>query len=259
MRNQQTKGQYMNRRTGKVARLPADVREEINRMLDDGKPYRQIIDSLAGRGHPGINAMNLSNWKAGGFQDWLRERQRLRLAQDIGTQDPNALVALADARFLEILQALNGADLGRLLQGKPEQMVQLMRMYVSFSRHCLDREKHEQHTQSPQAAEPRVPAAGKNPPASAPVRAASTIVPLFPVDAAAATSSGSSSSPEKPLMPLPPEMMAAFFGAPPNAAAAAAASQRLHRQPGGASAARGHGGDLLPRDWRRPGCPRKAY
>ena len=40
----------MNRQKGKVARLRAETRDQVNRMLDDGRPYQEIIGWLADRG-----------------------------------------------------------------------------------------------------------------------------------------------------------------------------------------------------------------
>src|SRR5436189_6333591 len=59
------------RRTGVIARMPRAVRDEVNRMLDDGWPYEKIIEWLAANGHPGVNKDHVSNWKDGGYQDWV--------------------------------------------------------------------------------------------------------------------------------------------------------------------------------------------
>src|SRR5258708_36330253 len=63
--------QSMSGRNGKVARLPLAMRKEITRLLDDGIPYKIIIEKL---GEPGkhLNEDNLSNWRLGGYQDYLR-------------------------------------------------------------------------------------------------------------------------------------------------------------------------------------------
>jgi len=62
------------RRNGKVARLPKAVRDRINVMIQDGVTYLKIIERLGAEGE-GLNEDNLSNWKQGGYQDWLREIQ----------------------------------------------------------------------------------------------------------------------------------------------------------------------------------------
>jgi hypothetical protein len=62
------------RRNGKVARLPKAVRDQLNTMLLDGVSYPEIISSLGPAGD-GLTEMNLSNWKNGGYVDWLRENQ----------------------------------------------------------------------------------------------------------------------------------------------------------------------------------------
>jgi len=68
------------RRNGKVARLPKIVRDKINVMIQDGVTYLQIIDRL-GPDDQGLTENNLSQWKAGGYMDWLREQQLARVLQ----------------------------------------------------------------------------------------------------------------------------------------------------------------------------------
>lgn len=63
--------QAHSRRNGKVARLPAALCNQINLMLDDGVPYKQIIASLCPAGAH-LNEDNLSNWRLGGYQDYLK-------------------------------------------------------------------------------------------------------------------------------------------------------------------------------------------
>src|ERR1041384_1812370 len=74
-------------RNGKVARLPEATRERINVMLDDGVRYRDIIKALAQPGGPAlpypISEMNLSNWRRGGHQEWLRRQQQLELDRQL--------------------------------------------------------------------------------------------------------------------------------------------------------------------------------
>ena len=70
-------------RNGKIARLSHTVRTEINEQLRNGRPGVEIIAWLNRLttvqevlreffdGRP-INDQNLTEWKAGGYQDWLR-------------------------------------------------------------------------------------------------------------------------------------------------------------------------------------------
>jgi hypothetical protein len=58
------------RRRGKIANLPNDVREQLNRMLRDGLPYATIIARLGQDGN-GLIPQNLSRWRKGDHQDWL--------------------------------------------------------------------------------------------------------------------------------------------------------------------------------------------
>ena len=62
------------RRTGKVAQLSKEKRDTINTMLLDGATYSAIIEKFADQ-DISLNHENLSNWKDGGYQDWLAEQQ----------------------------------------------------------------------------------------------------------------------------------------------------------------------------------------
>jgi len=66
--------QPSSRRNGKIARLPKETRDIINRMLDDGLPYHVIIDELGEAGE-GLNTQNLTNWKQGGYQEWVKNQE----------------------------------------------------------------------------------------------------------------------------------------------------------------------------------------
>ncbi|MEP6673285.1 MAG: hypothetical protein ABJF10_29310 [Chthoniobacter sp.] len=81
-------------RCGKIARLPKPVREEINQRLDAGATAKSLVPWLNGLpevqafvraefdGHP-VSEHNLSQWKNGGYQDWLRYQEALILAEHL--------------------------------------------------------------------------------------------------------------------------------------------------------------------------------
>ncbi len=69
-------------RTGKIARLPLDVRTELNDRLQEGEPGKEIVawlntlpevETMVEKfffGRP-IREQNLSEWKQGGYREWL--------------------------------------------------------------------------------------------------------------------------------------------------------------------------------------------
>src|SRR3954447_21614412 len=85
-------------RNGKIARLPKAVREEINQRLEDGATARSMVGWLNGLpevqalvqsefgGHP-IREQNLSQWKQGGYEDWVRHQEALALAEHLYEKD----------------------------------------------------------------------------------------------------------------------------------------------------------------------------
>jgi len=79
-------------RNGKIARLPLAVRQELNRRLDEGQqgkklvawlnslPAVQTIVTTEFGGKP-IREQNLSEWKQGGYRDWLAKQEALEIAE----------------------------------------------------------------------------------------------------------------------------------------------------------------------------------
>ena len=79
-------------RTGKIARLPRSVRDELNRRLDEGEPGKKLVAWLNALpevqaivaaefdGKP-IREQNLSEWKQGGYRDWQAQQEALEIAE----------------------------------------------------------------------------------------------------------------------------------------------------------------------------------
>jgi hypothetical protein len=77
-------------RTGKIACLPEEIRDEVNYRLIDGIKGPELLPWLNSQpevrdvltrhfGGRDINHQNLSAWRRGGFRDWLFRRE-IRLA-----------------------------------------------------------------------------------------------------------------------------------------------------------------------------------
>src|SRR5437879_3228885 len=118
-------------RNGKIARLPREVREQLNRRLQDGEPGTNLVDWLnslpevqavlaAEFESRAISEQNLSEWKAGGYRDWLAQQEALDMigrltanAAELKQASPGLLtdqlaIWLA-ARYVLIAQAMQGA------------------------------------------------------------------------------------------------------------------------------------------------------
>ena len=81
-------------RTGKIARLPREIREQLNRRLEDGQPGTKLViwlnalpeaqallaGEFAGRA---ISEQNLSEWKQGGYRDWLARQEVLAQVREL--------------------------------------------------------------------------------------------------------------------------------------------------------------------------------
>jgi hypothetical protein len=82
-------------RTGKIARLPRPIREELNVLLERSTPGRLLVAWLNSlpevqellrdffEGKP-VNEQNLSEWRRGGFSEWQTRNDLLDRAGDAG-------------------------------------------------------------------------------------------------------------------------------------------------------------------------------
>jgi len=94
-------------RTGKIARLPHPVREEINQRLHDGQPANSILDwlnnlpevkevlTLHFNGRP-VAACNLTEWRNGGYHDWSLRQDALGIVDSLADETSLGDQQLAD-------------------------------------------------------------------------------------------------------------------------------------------------------------------
>lgn len=62
---------------GKISELPYEQRVEINRMIRDEADYANIAMRCAQLGAADVTAQNISAYKAGSYQKWLRNAERV--------------------------------------------------------------------------------------------------------------------------------------------------------------------------------------
>src|SRR4051812_972067 len=118
------------RRRSKIANLPKEQRDEINRMLNDGFMYKDIMARVLEFGLV-LNTENLTRWCRAGFRDWIEEQERLaemsakrELALDVvkmngGESVQEAGLQLASMQIYELLMALNPKNLKNHVEGDP--------------------------------------------------------------------------------------------------------------------------------------------
>jgi hypothetical protein len=117
-------------RLGKIARLPQEVREQLNRRLENNETGESLlgwlnelpeVKELLAQEFDGaaINDPNLSAWRTGGFQAWQRQQESLAMAGEVseyGTallkaaEGPvtDALAVWLSARYLEVTRNMEG-------------------------------------------------------------------------------------------------------------------------------------------------------
>ena len=157
------------RRTGNIARLPRAMRDQVNQMIDDGCCYRQIIAWLDSNGHPGFKRNNLTEWKKGGFQEWLELEQRIaeqeklrELSYEIATANEGcktqeAAIQIAANFLFRVFLKFDSNKLSRELDMKPAQITTVLNAFSRLNRRSSEMDMIKEYKQ--QLAEQRKAAA----------------------------------------------------------------------------------------------------
>ena len=114
-------------RNGKIARLPREIRDELNRRLHNGEQggpllawlnaLPQVMHVLAKDfGGIVISKQNLSEWRAGGFAEWQARQETLDQARELSA-DAKEIMAATDGRLTDHLATVLAVRYAALLQG----------------------------------------------------------------------------------------------------------------------------------------------
>ena len=119
-------------RNGKIARLPLHIRTELTQRLSENEPGTKLVEWLNGEAglfldtdaegnRIPITEQNLSEWRQGGYQDWLRHEEARQFTEDLAEQ-AGELDKAADGKSIsDRFGALLAVDMARLAKKFLEQ------------------------------------------------------------------------------------------------------------------------------------------
>jgi len=156
-------------RRGKIAQLPRAIRHQLNLRLQDGEGGKKLVvwlNSLpeaqaivaAGFGGKPIRVQNLSEWKHGGYRDWLLQQEALEVAVrlweeagELASEDrpplSDSLALCVTARYAVACRDISttaGPEGWRLLRELCADLVKIRRGDHSAGRLELERERLDQ-------------------------------------------------------------------------------------------------------------------
>jgi len=106
----------MSTHNGKIGRLPAEIREQLNQRLFDGEaastllpwlnslPVMQTILAERFSGQA-VSEQNLSQWRTGGYEQWLKQQERRALIAELAEED-RELDSASVSREIQLNQRL---------------------------------------------------------------------------------------------------------------------------------------------------------
>lgn len=159
----------MSARKGKVARLPKAERDIVNLMLLDGATAERVIARLVADGFGaewlakegfedgGWNEQNISNWREGGYAEWLKQNERLEqmklqresalelVRDNEGSKVTEAALHLAAAQAYDVLATFDLSGFKDLLKKEPALYGKVTMSLAKLSHGVLDMEKFRAH------------------------------------------------------------------------------------------------------------------
>jgi hypothetical protein len=170
----------MKTRNGKVARLPLEIREQLNVRLADGEPGNRLVEWLNSNpdvmnmmaerfeGRP-ITEQNISEWRQGGYEEWVTLHAFLDetrvISENAGaisgtgmTSDHLHMVLLAHhAHLLQNLVTMPEDEFNRRLKTVTKLTASIMKMQRSeqnevrlqLQRERLELQREKQNLKSP--------------------------------------------------------------------------------------------------------------
>ena len=112
-----------------ISRMPRSVKEECSRALIDGANWKRVAKICDAAGFPGVQAMNVTNFRKGWHQDFLAREERIEAIRR-DSETTSAVVRYytenggspAEAGLLAAAELMSGAIAGM----GPEMLAQLI-------------------------------------------------------------------------------------------------------------------------------------
>ncbi len=60
-----------------ISRMPRKVRDAVSHAIEDGADWRKVAAICNQHGHPGVRPTNVTNYRKGAHQDWIRKEERM--------------------------------------------------------------------------------------------------------------------------------------------------------------------------------------
>ncbi len=134
-------------RSGKIGRLPLAIRTELNTRIRAGNLSPVLLPWLNEQpevreilkrdfAEVDISPANLSEWRQGGYRDWLDRRQKLEEKRELaeyclelaesGKSLLDGSASILGGKLMEILEEVDVRDQKALLMDKPDTIIGLM-------------------------------------------------------------------------------------------------------------------------------------
>src|ERR1700722_17855515 len=124
-------------RNGKIARLPREIRDELNRRLQNGEQGGPLLAWLNALpevmavmarefSNSPVSKQNLSEWRTGGFAEWQARQETLEHARELAA-DSNEITAATDGKLTDHLATKLAVRYASVLAGWNGELTEELR------------------------------------------------------------------------------------------------------------------------------------
>ena len=140
-------------RKGKIARLPFELRNEVNERLRNGEAGPRLLKWLNGLpavrsvldaefGGERVKEQNLSDWRKGGYGDWLAKKERAEERREqidwalkaTGGDAADAVSLMTASQFVDILSDFDPRLVKELIKDDPSQYAEVLKAFAAMER-----------------------------------------------------------------------------------------------------------------------------
>lgn len=62
-----------------ISRMPRATRDKVSQAIEDGADWKMVASICKQDGHPGVRPQNVTNYRKGAHQEWLRKEERMEV------------------------------------------------------------------------------------------------------------------------------------------------------------------------------------
>ena len=132
-----------------ISRMPRALRDKVSHCIEDGGDWRMVASICKAAGYPGVRPQNVTNYRKGAHQEWLRKEERLealrrdseataevvRFYSENGGSPAEAGMLAAAEMLSKAISSMGVESMTQLIADEPKAVLGMMRELSRVAEH----------------------------------------------------------------------------------------------------------------------------